>query len=199
MNTPAAFKVVSLASLLSHSTHDAAPEALSASAVERELVWFFGFAESEMGIRSNLLPTRDVALTHATGLLEDVDDDELQRRVDASHAMRIIERRLEAIHVRHVGILSAAYEPIAWPKPLRDLGPLAGIAMRLWAARNGRRIPEGHERQVGVWLEARLRTESGKTELARAVEEAKALYAEAMSAYANVRGVGASVVPEGER
>ena len=174
---------------------------------ERELAWYFGFADSEMGRRSNLRITAEAAAGRTWGAgIHEIDDDGLERRVNASHAARRIERRLESLSGMCFGVLMAAYEPVAWPRSfLERYGKLAGVVARIVAATYGHGVDDGHGRRLGERIARRneqgRETDDGWEELAAAHEQARFLYKEARAAYDRVRGGvdAASIVPEGER
>jgi stage V sporulation protein SpoVS len=173
---------------------------VSASTGERELAWYFGAAEGEMGRTSNLVVTLEVARTGVVGILETEPEDALERRVAAAHAARVVEQRLANVEAGYVGVLAAAYEAVAWPRGfLERYGVIAGVVVRVAAAYRGERVLPGHGRRTGVRVLERARTDEGRAELERAHEEARGLYRAAIAAYERVRGDGVSVVPEGDR
>ena len=175
----------------------------SHAVLEKELTWFFTEAEIATSFASNFEALKDVALSGRRVPMCNVPDPRGVARMEAACTAGTIERRLRRMQDPHAGVLRAAFEPRAWPEALEALlGPLTGIVVRLAAARQQRRSTDagaGPRRELEV---ARALTvsfeEGGPSRLEALRDVAVDLYARALRAYAKVRGLGPSVVPERE-
>lgn len=165
---------------------------------EGELAWFFGESEAPSGLCSNFSVMAQIKRTGVPGLLLERPPAELDAAEDAAVAAAVIRERLDSLPEPYVGVLSAAFEPIAWPTAVRGaFGKLSGVAVRIWAGRHRERLARGHEHKAGIWLEARLAVE-GPTLVEPLHRDADAVYGVAFGAYLRARGDGPSVVPEEE-
>jgi len=146
-----------------------------------EIEWFFTLSESDMGDHSSfamlLVPTRS-----------DTPED----RAEASHARRLILRRLRAIGLHDAGVLQAAYTPRPWSLALREeLGRVTGVMVRLAAAEDG--LPDDDaeldalERRAADRLTEAL-ARDGRASLARLHARGLALLRRAFRAYVRERG-----------
>jgi hypothetical protein len=166
---------------------------------EKELDWFFNCAESAMGLRSNFWPLRMMALTGVVGTVADPADIDMEDRVEAAHAERIIRERLRRMPERAAGILYAAYEPKRWPSTLYDkLGWLTGIVVRLAMGQasvaSDVENRAQYEHTTAGWLNQLVERE-GELSIQPLRNQAQSIYAMALRTYMRVRGPGPSVVP----
>ena len=128
------------------------------TAAEQELDWFFGCAESAMGISSSFVPLMEMALTGVKGTLADPADMSMESRLEAVNAARVIRARLMATSGEDAETLAAACEPRQWPSRVSAVfGRVAGIAVRVPEATNG--FAEAHAMRrtsaetVAGWLD----------------------------------------------
>ncbi|WP_394845164.1 hypothetical protein LZC95_50080 [Pendulispora brunnea] len=107
----------------------------ASTALESDLDWYFGAAESEMGLESNFGAFATAAMRGRTsaGATPDGLHD---RQVEAAHRHRQIRARLRSMPATLVGVLAAAYEPRQWPRELvQAFGRTSGVAVRTFTAR----------------------------------------------------------------
>jgi hypothetical protein len=170
------------------------------SAAEQELDWFFGCAESAMGLRSNFLPLMEMALTGVKGTRSDPADTGMEDRLEAAHAARIIRARLLATSGEDAKTIACAYEPRQWPARVDSVfGRLAGVAVRTPEATSGFTEAVAMRRtaaeSVAAWLDEAIAC-GGRRAVAPILWEAQCRWARAIRAYRIARGSGPSCVPK---
>ena len=172
------------------------------SAAEDELDWFFTRAESAMGIQSNWCPLMAMALTGVRGTVQDPADVDVDARLEAVHAARVIRDRMQRMPREQAEVLCAAYEARRWPTRVAVvLGRVAGVAVRTDEARSGFAEATAMRRTaadtVAGWLEELLAC-GGLREIAPVKWAAQCRWVAAVRAYREVRGGGPSVAPKEE-
>ena len=172
------------------------------SAAEDELDWFFTRAESAMGIQSNWGPLMEMALSGLRGTAHDPADTDVDARLEAVHAARVIRERLQRMPRAEAEVLCAAFEARRWPTRVATvLGRLAGVAVQTEEARSGFAEATAMKRTaadtVATWLEELLAC-GGLREIAPVKWAAQCRWVTAVRAYREVRGDGPSVAPKEE-
>jgi hypothetical protein len=163
------------------------PLEVTSRAIDRELHWYFSYAEKTIRRQgAPILPSYAAArilTTHPTEEARYAKGDELARAVKAY---------LHALKGRHASVLRTAYTPRRWPRSIeKAFHVLAPIAVRLafaddpWPVRS---THAGLEKAVAAHLSASL-NRPARAKVARLRHEANRLLRGAVLAYARERSL----------
>ncbi len=166
---------------------DRSPTALEVSvtrALDQELAWYFGYAETAARLGSlTLLPPFAAMQAAAEG---EAEEDQLRR---AQALALTVRTALHALPTQSAGVLRAAYTPRRWPLAVvREFGPLTAIVVRLicaaepWPARSSH---DGLEHAAAMHLARQLVLDEGRPGVLR--REARRLMGRAITAYVRAR------------
>jgi hypothetical protein len=161
---------------------------------QRQLEWYFQFAETEMTAPSNF--GRMLASMSPGGYCRTPED-----QAEAAVAYRRILGRLRAMPSNEAGVLQAAFEPREWPAVVRiRFGLVTGIAVRLTCSPDtwpkDRRAQEAMDNERARDLAGLCaRPEQQQTFLETLHARAHARFDTALAAYLRARGRGRSVIP----
>ena len=153
-----------------------------ARTLDRELAWYFSYAETAHRLgHVALLPSHE-----ATRLASDSDDAVLLR---ARQLATTVQATLHALPAHHAGVLRAVYTPRRWPVAVtREFEDLSAIVVRLacaddpWPARTSH---EGLEQAAALHLARLLAIDA--TRPAELRKKARRLMGGAITAYMRAR------------
>lgn len=151
-------------------------------AIDQELTWYFGYAETAARIGTlDLIPAYVVRA--AAG---ESEEEQKRRALALAETVGVVLRTVPA---EHASVLRAVYTPRRWPPGVaREFGPLAPIAVRLtcsahpWPPRSGH---AGLEHAAAMHLAGEL-ARAGKQPRALH-KEARRLMGRAITAYVDAR------------
>jgi hypothetical protein len=153
-------------------------------ALDQELAWYFGYAESAARLGSLVLLPPYVAMQSAGA--GETEDDQLRR---AQALVSTVKVALRALPTQCAGVLRATYTPRRWPLAVvREFGPLTAIVVRLvcaahpWPARSSH---DGLEHAAAMHMAKQLARDEGRPGVLR--KEARRLLGRAITAYVRAR------------
>ena len=166
---------------------DVPPTALEVDvtrAIDQELAWYFGYAETAARLGSlALLPTYVAMQAAAAG-----ETEEEQLRL-AQALAQTVQITLRALPTQCAGVLRAVYTPRRWPLAVvREFGPVTAVVVRLVCAMNPwpeRSSHDGLEHAAAMHLARQLARDEGRPGGLR--KDARRLMGSAITAYVRAR------------
>jgi hypothetical protein len=158
-------------------------------AIDQELAWYFGYAES-----ANRLGTLALVPAYVAAQLGALLDSEDVMAIRARALAATVEGALGEVPTQSAGVLRAVYTPRRWPVGVvREFGSLAAVVVRIactedpWPARCSH---DGLERAAALQLARRLAEETASPAALR--KTARRLMGSAITAYVRARAEGAA-------